>query len=79
MDVTKLLPLSITNHVLCSKNLDYDPFSISNLQNKFPNMENDMANAVRTASKRQYLRNKIKQELSLYFYGLYINGECESK
>ena len=49
--------INLLNH------LDFDCLSVNNIQHKFRNMDYTMAECISTASKKQYFRNLIHQEL----------------
>jgi len=73
MELHKFLPH--TNAILYDNRLDFDPYSVNNILNSFPNMDINMAEAVSQASYRQSLRSCIKKDLNDYFFDLYINDD----
>ncbi len=75
MDLKKLLP----NNCQYDKRFDYDKHSINNIIYLFPHMDLLMAKAISEASCRQVFRDKIKRELSLYFFNLYIDDNNKLK
>ena len=65
--MTSLLGHNITRHDYLLQQLDFDPLSVGNIQQKFSKLEDVQAEAISMTSKRQYYRNLIKRDLLLYF------------